>query len=862
MKLKSILFIFCFISQHLHSMLLDSSIDPAQIKEQRKHEAKEQKKSISSISSQLVDFKYEQEPLKDLLNHYAQKLNLNILYPETETVTATISFNAGRKITMTEAWNFVTMILEQAGYTLVMRGTNTYVLMTNTKTYQEPLPLYIGVDFEQLPDTMQRIRYVYYFNNIQVAKQEAELNVILKNILPTTDIANQLIFDKNSNSMILTTRADLIRTVMQLISVLDETGFQQAVELLKLEHAHAKDIVDLFKSVLSGGADAAKKPSGFVSLATGQRAKYFSENVRVENLDPNNIRQLNTIIIMGKMHDIDEIKKFIKKYLDIAQETGKSFFHVIDLQWVQATHLVGVLKNLIQSGGSSGTGQSTSTINSSLSFDPHIQIVNETITTGNPANASTVQNSSGATDGAGTTASNTIQRGANKLIIACANRDWQRIDNLIKQIDVPQKQVLIEALVVDLNLSWIKQLGSQIRTRGITPSIFPKNMQAQAGLLDNNVIQYMTDPDYYSLIGDLSDILNPDWPPSSGTDVSQPQTSTTIPQGSTGGANLAKAPPGSTIMMLSGGKSVTNGVWAFFQLLSQHTSSKIFTRPVILVSNNYTATVTSSLTKNLAGAVTQGTNPTVNYTQVTAPVTINFTPLISDNNTVNLAVTLNLTTYSAPDNASSGDQSIRLITTNVSMNNGDVLILGGLTQEQTQVSKSSIPFFESIPIIGNLFASRSKNATKNQLYILIRVTVTTPRAQGGIGKMTETASNFIVDQLAESENTFANLKDPITRWFFNSDRDEVTSEFFEEKISDLGKIDYGKSEIDFKTSHTGQHILNSDRKPGNMTIGWFSDSKSNNPYASQAVTNSNKDMDKLSALLKNSENPFTARVQL
>ncbi len=848
MKIKFLLcFLIFLITNIAHPMLLDENAETGSLQQAEKILNK-RKKSISFMSSELVEFNFSEYPLKDLINDFAQKLNINVLYPETETVTATVSFNAGKKITMSEAWDFVTMIIEQAGYTLVMRGTTSYVLMANAKSYQEPLPLYIGVDFNQLPDSMQRIRYIYYFNNIQISavKPKSDITNILTTILPAQDFKDkQFIIDDSSNSIILTTRADLIKTAMQLISVLDETGFQQAVQLLKLQYTQAPDIVKLFKDVLSGGE--AKKTGGFVNLSSGARAKYFSDNVRVENLDPENKRQLNTIIIIGKMQDIEEIKKFIKKYLDIAQEQGHSFFHVIEPQWASSSHLANVLKNLIQSGGGS-SGQSTGTLNSDLGFDADIRIISETINPG----------SSSSSSGSSATLQNTVQRGANKLVIACGSRDWQRIESLIKQLDIPQKQVVVEALVVDLNLEFIRKLGAQIRTRGLVSSIFPKNMQAQAGLLINNVIAPMNppDPDYYSLVGDLSDILNPDFSNSTLTTPNQSSTiNTTTPTGS-GPTTFT----GSTIMMLNGGKATTNGVWAFFQMLSQHNSAKVFTRPVVLISNNQSATVTSSITKNLTGTVTSGTNPTVNYQQVTAPVTMTFTPLISDNNSVNLQIDLDLKTWVIADDADSGSQIIRSLKTNVSLKSGDVIILGGLTKDQTQVSKRSVPFFESIPVIGNLFASRTKDSTKTQLFILIRSTVSAPRLNGGMSKITKAASNFMVDQLADVENNFSNLKDPITRWFFNSDRDETASEFLEDKINDLQKNDYDSSSAIFDAANTGQARSKANRQD-EMKIGWFSDQKSNKNFASQAVTQ-NQEMDQLATLLKDMQNPFTQYTQL
>lgn len=841
-----------FVCNQINAMLLDKATDPADLEEtirvNEQEIKKDRKRSLSSISSELVDFSFQQKNLKDLLNDFAQRLNINILYPETEAVVAKVSFDAGRKITMTEAWEFVVMILEQAGYTLVLKGSNTYVLLTNSKSYKEPLPLYIGVDFNQLPDSMQRIRYIYYFSNIQVAKQSAELQTILGNILPVQDLKDQLMLDSNSNSMILTTRADMIKTVMQLISVLDETGFQQAVELLPLKHAQAKDIVELFKSVI-GGSDGAKKSAGFVSLATGQRARYFSDLVRVENLDPSNTRQLNTVIVMGKLHDIEEIKKFIKKYLDIPQEEGKSFFHVVELQWIQAAHFANVLTSLTQAAPTT-SGQSAGSISSDLSFDPHIKIVSETISQGNSANTS-IQGSANLTSA--TSAPNTVQRGANKLIVACSARDWNRIEALIKQLDIPQKQVIVEALVIDLGLEFIRKLGSQIRTRGLTANIFPKNMQAQAGLLINNVIQPMSDPDYYSLVGDLSDILNPDYvaAANSGGSLTQPNVSQTIQAGTAGSGPAAFT--GSTIFMLNGNKSLTNGAWAFFQMLSQHFSSKVFTRPMVMVMNNQQGSITSTATRNVAGSVTAGqSNPTVNYTMVPAKVTVTFTPLISDNNTVNLQLNINLNTFSVPDNAYSGDMKTRGLQTNVSMKSGDVLILGGLIQENIQVGKRSVPFFESIPVVGNLFASRTKDANKTQLFVLVRPTVVTPRMQGGMNPMTQAAADFMVDQLADTENAFANLKDPVTRWFFNSDRDETASEVLEEKFIDLPKIDFGQA---INSLHPTQ-----DLKIDHMKIGWFSDEPSNDPFASDASKET--DSEKLARLLKDVQNPFEKRVQL
>ena len=142
-----------------------------------------------------------------------------------------------------------------------------------------------------------------------------------------------------------------------------------------------------------------------------------------------------------------------------------------------------------------------------------------------------------------------------------------------------------------------------------------------------------------------------------------------------------------------GSKSSTNGAWALFQILAQHTTSKIFTRPTLLCCKQSNWISKSEFTKNLAGQVTQGTNPTINYQQVSAPVHVHFTPLISDNNIVSLQIDINLTNWTNPDDASSGDQLIRSIKTNASMKNGDVLILGGLFKRNNTSIKAISTIF-------------------------------------------------------------------------------------------------------------------------------------------------------------------------
>lgn len=778
------------------------------------------KKEDSSSSAQalesLVDFKFDQKNVKDILNDFAQLRNFNIIYPETESITAKVTFDAGKKITLAEAWEFLTMILDQSGFVLMPFGASTYRLVTTKKYFSESVPLYINSDYTLLPDSVQKIRYVYNFNSIQLAKQQTELKSLLTTVLSSQDFDQRVIFDLASNLVIFTTSSDTIKSAMQIISVLDEVGFQEAVEIIKLEYAQASEVTKVLTNMMGG--EQAK--GGFVSLGSGQRARYFSEYAKVVSLDMGTGSQkLNSVIIMGKTDDVEVIKTFIQKYLDVALQKGKSFFHVVELQWLQANEFVTVLNNLVK--GQTGSGsQSTSTTTSDLAFSTQVQIISEA-------------SSSGGGSGNGSAP----VRGGNRLIIAAPEKDWLRIESLIKQVDIPQKQVVIEALVMDLDLQFVRNLGSQLRSRGMCSSIFPKYMQAQAGLLSQNILD-TSDATAPTLLGDLSNILNPSFDDSNNPNVGSAQTAS-----------------GATTVMVSQGTENGNGIWAFFQFLSTHQSAKILTRPVVVASNNKKASLGSSIVKQLASGTSAGAAPTVNYSAQDAPISISFTPIISENDSINLTIDISLNVWQDPSSEDSGTKFNRQLQSNLSMKSGDVVILGGLSKERITRTKTSVPFLDNLPLVGSLFAKRNQQTTKDQLFILIRPTVIAPKTEGGMDSITKSAMDYMSNEYTEYENVFANLKDPITRWFFD-DKHQRTSGKLEKKMTGLLDVDDQKK-MDDKLLSSGVVASNKeeDIKPHkHMNVGWLTAAKQTQEQ--QKKIKQKKELDQLSVQLKDMVNPF------
>lgn len=696
-----------------------------------------------SDSAHLVDFKFDKRDLKDVLNEFAQLRGINILYSSTTQLNAKVTFNAGKKITFAKAWDFLLMMLELGGFSLVNQGQDLYALVTSDQLNTMPLPIYINTDPDELPLTQERIRYIYYFKNINVAQQQNDLLGILKNFADSKNASQQLIIDSNYNALILTAKSEMIKAIMKFVDVFDQSIEPQSIEIFPLKYASSVEVASILTDQLINGQGVAKSSKGLNAKQqnAADDSSLFSSKTRVISLfgasalgTSSAVTNSNSIVIFGKKKDIEQVKNFIKEHLDVPLEQGKSFFHVVDLQWINSATLTDVLNNLIKP--SSGSGQSSSVSLSDLAFDPQIQVVPETITQG-------LGQSQGDAASLATGAVNNLQRGSNKVIIAATNKDWGRIQDVINKIDIPQKQVIIEVLILDLAMVFTHKIASQVRTNSLTAAIFPKTVQAQASMLINTIVTQPPLPANTSLQADLSNIL-----------------------GFIAGSGGDDQTVDSTVLMI-GDKTKTNGIWAFFQLLALHQTTKTVSRAFVIAQNNQPAVITSSITKRLKGKLTAGVTATISYQTVAAPVTVNITPLISSNNIINLQMEMDATYWNDPTNGDSGTAQNRQLQTNFSMQEGQVAVLGGLTYDQVDIIYNGVPFLDKIPLLNLLFTNRSKTEDKTKLFLLVKPTIIKPTVNG-MGKVTRRIA-AVTDHLLKDDHDdlFSSLSDPISHWVFD-----------------------------------------------------------------------------------------------
>ena len=296
----------------------------------------------------------------------------------------------------------------------------------------------------------------------------------------------------------------------------------------------------------------------------------------------------------------------------------------------------------------------------------------------------------------------------NSLIIGGSINVVASILSIIKELDVPRPQVLIEAIIVEMTLNKSAALQTQLVAR--------KKRRGET--------EYLSGP-----LENVGNKDNPRFEPAGGiTNLEGLFTAFDFI-----GAPVAQYAIGGTF---DGGR-LTLGL--LINAIRTDSNTNILSTPSILTLNNEKAILKvggerSFITGSITGS--GGDSATAN-TFTREPVTNDFevTPQITKGDAVRLNIKQvdkridEAEALAIAEQAGGRDTSDRVptlkreIQTNVVVNDRDVVVLGGMTRDNRVDRKSEIPLLSDIPIIGNLFRGRSSSSEKLTLMVFVRPTI-------------------------------------------------------------------------------------------------------------------------------------------
>lgn len=697
---------------------------------------------------QLFEVDYTDEDLVSIINRYAALTGNNIILP-TEGLAEKVTLQLREKKNLNYIWhNLLPTILDIAGFSIIQKA-NTYTIVKNDKDIsREPVPFYVGVSAEKLPNTDQRIRYLYDLANMKVDVVRDILQTILvgpSGILPTDALFE---IDPASNSIFLSAKANDIKAAMHIITQLDQTTFKEMMEKVRLKYTSAQTVAALFnENILKAGQERDRYR---LDMRKESREHYFSEAIKIIP-EP----RTNSLIILGRPQAVKRIKDFIYSHIDVELDSGKSILHLYKLQYLDAKTFATTLQHIVESQGIGSTGQSrggsTQTDSTERFFDGVI------IKFDQPDKPEEVKH-----------------HGGNKLVIAARHDDWIQIKKLIEKLDIPQPQVLIEVLIADLSLSDARELGAMTRNPEKLPT--PNGVNLQSAQFGNIVVGPDTrNPE--TIKADLlrnNAINTPLTSPYAGnealiaagatsTDTALvPQPSEVTPAGFTSAALVPGV--GATVISFNDQDGKT---WSLLQILDKFTDSKILSHPHVMATNNQEAYVCVGETRLLRDEASGSTGGAgvQRFKQIDAKLEVTITPRISSADLVNLNIEIAIDQFvSSTDNT----RITRHFTTNANVANGSILALGGLIRKINSATERKTPILGNVPILGWFFKNRSGNMEETNLTVFILPTIVQPRLRPGVSKYTEDYV-ALAQQYAQEGTLFDGLHDPVTRWFFKTD---------------------------------------------------------------------------------------------
>ncbi|MES2488484.1 MAG: type II secretion system secretin GspD [Pseudomonadota bacterium] len=383
----------------------------------------------------------------------------------------------------------------------------------------------------------------------------------------------------------------------------------------------------------------------------------------------------NSVLLGGEKSDRQKMLSIITK-LDATPTEGGST-QVVYLRYASADSLAPILQGYAQQASKSSTSSSSSS-------------------SGAAATSAPVSSSSG---GGGTEGVKVLaEKDSNALVITAAPKMMRQIRDVISQLDIERAQILVEAVIAEVSANKASQLG-------VDWAVFNQNRIAAASILN---------PDTLSALGTAV---------GSGSDTAYLGL---IGQGiNIGGGVLS-----------SGGTSLA----LLIKALKTDGDTNVLSTPTLVTMDNQEAKfsagqevpfLSGSFSNTGTGSNNGSVNPFQTIERKDVGLTLGVTPQINADNRVKLKLNLEVSGIAS---GSAGSSNLitnkRTLTNTVGVENGQILVIGGLIQDQITDSKSGVPFLSSIPFIGSLFQYRSVSKTKQNLMLFIRPSILRKQSDG------------------------------------------------------------------------------------------------------------------------------------
>jgi general secretion pathway protein D len=500
-----------------------------------------------------------------------------------------------------------------------------------------------------------------------------QANNLVPVLRPLISPNNTINVNPGNNSIIITDYADNLQRMASIIATLDVSNASD-VEVIQLKHAIAVDLAPLVLRLVESGSNV----NAAATATPGQSGAEYKTTLLAEP-------RSNTLIVRAaNPARVALVKSLVAKLDQPSGASASGNIHVVYLKNADATKLATTLRAAV-------SGQATSSSGNAATGTPPIA--------NNPLAAPTSGSALGATQatlGAATGGQIQADTATNSLIITAPEPQYRQLRAVIDMLDQRRAQVMVESLIAEVNADKAAEMGIQWQTAN-----------GQKG----------------GTVGII------------GTNFNNPIT-TTIGQGNilsiSGGAAAGLSALGGGLNI--GSARQINGTYVLSNLatfLQQNGDGNVLSTPTLLTLDNEEAKIVVG--QNVPFVTGQYTNNNTNNGSVNpfqtverkdVGLTLKVKPQISETGTVKLTIFQEVSSIDYTRSSTAGlITNKRSIESNVLVDDGSIIVLGGLLSDEYSGSVSQVPALGDIPVLGWLFKTDSRTRTKKNLMVFLRPVV-------------------------------------------------------------------------------------------------------------------------------------------
>ncbi len=608
-----------------------------------------------SNGEELVQLDFDDVELAVVIDTIARLTGRNFIYDDR--VRGRVTIVSPTKVTVDQAYAVFESVLQVKGFTTVRGPSGAMKIIPVRDAKQSSVETSLG----RRP-TPRSDRYVTRLIPLRYIDAEAITNTLK----PLVSNDASMVAYPATNTVILTDAATNIRRLLAILEAIDIETYKEELAVIRLKHADAATLASQLSEVFGGEVTAAGAPQA--RTARARRAARAAAAAEPKGRGEPRIitdERTNSLIVLASRSQLQDIRDFVRT-IDVVVEGGGRI-QVYYLKHADAEELA-------------------QTINALVSGAP--------ATTGAPAGAPPQALRAAVTELAGG-ATVTADPATNSLVIQASPEGYASLISVIQQLDIPRPQVLVEALIMEVDITDNEELGFNgiVRlVRGNTDITLASATQS---------------------FGDAGSFLSP--------------------QSALSGGFLGNFLR-DTIQRDADGNAISDGtlIQGLITAAATDNRTNILSAPHILTSDNEEAEILvgnnipiiTSRVEAAEGAPTLSSS--VNVERQDIGITLRVTPQITEGDSLRLKIFQELTALNeglqvGVDEAEEVGVALlnRRIENNVVVADEETVVIGGLISEQYEDNSTKVPWLGDIPILGWAFKTTSRDLTKQNLLVFL-----------------------------------------------------------------------------------------------------------------------------------------------